>query len=421
MNFVLGLTLSTLLWAASAFAALPLGSTPTPTPVPRQAVVRPLLPARTARPLRAYPATRATPAVPDEVIDLNAVKPNPAVSATDSGAGPNGSNAMYGTGKRVDLSSVFFHFYFDFWLINRPGFGPLTFQNIHSISMVEAQPSDDVFFSAEISLNPRYYEVKYAPVGKRWNLRVGKIWIPFDDINPHNHFGGRTNTRQLLTGNTLFLPNIWTELGLAFEGKLYDFRGWKGVGTLYVTNGFGAGGRNPSGETTEYPSFSDSDSLATDNNSDKAIGARLQFNYKQSASLGVSVYSARWTSQALESKRLMLLGFDAGYQLGRFELRGGLLAGKVDLLDGTSMKKGGAYAEFWTKFLAERTLRLALKAGILQPDDRYIGINDLKAIGAGLYYRPKTIQYSIEHSQDLEKISGKKGYGITWARLAILI
>ncbi len=371
----------------------------------------------------ARPAARPVRVAPkDEEIDLNAVSVNPAPSPTAQGGTPgSASNPTMGAGgPGVSLSSVFFHFYFDFWLINRPGFGPVTFQNIHSISMMEAQPREDLFFSAEVSLNPRYYEIKYAPVGKKWNLRVGKIWVPFDDINPHNRFGGRTNTRQLLSGNTLFLPNVWTELGVVIESKLFEFRGWRAVGTAYVTNGFGAGGSNPSGATGEYPSFADIDSSATDNNNDKALGARIQFNFKQAVTLGVSYYTARYSSQALESKRLSLMGFDAGWQVGRIELRGGLLAGKVDLFDG-SMKKGGAYVELWGKLLPQRNLRVALKGGVLQPDDRFISVNDLKAVGAGIYYRPNFIQYSIEHSQDLEKVSGKRGYGITWARLAILI
>ena len=397
---------------------------PLPTPVAARPLVRPVRPLRPVVPAPRAASVATANASKDEVVDLNQMSATPAANPLQTGANAPGpgtpTNAGYGAGQKIDLSSVFFHFYFDFWLINRPGFGPLTFQNIHSISMVEAQPREDLFFSAEVSTSPRYYEVKYAPVGKKWNVRFGKIWIPFDDVNPHNHFGGRTNTRQLLSGNTLFLPNIWTELGVAFESKLFDYRGWRSVGAVYVTNGFGAGGKNPSGDPGEYPSFSDADVLATDNNGDKALGARLQFNFKQSFELGFSAYTGRWSSQALPSKRLSLMGVDASYQFGRFELRGGFLAGKVDLLDG-SMKKGGAYAEFWTKLLPARTLRVALKAGILQYDDRYITANDLKAVGAGIYYRPNFIQYSIEHSQDLEKVGTKKGYGITWLRLAILI
>ena len=144
-----------------------------------------------------------------------------------------------------------FKVYFDLLLTYRPGVTPITFDNFHTLLLADFIPRPDFQFSFEINPTPRYFELDYKP-SQRLTLRAGRIWIPFDDMGPHNYFGGHINTSRLAQPNatSYFLPDIWADLGVGVKYDLYESSKINLTGDFYIVNGFGAGGTDPTGQVT---------------------------------------------------------------------------------------------------------------------------------------------------------------------------
>lgn len=378
-------------------------------------------PAPTSAPVAAPPST-AAPAASGGAIDLSTLNAEPPPSTvTPPGALSTSSATAYG-GRAAVVPN--FRFYFDFWLISRPGVTDLSFQNVHSISMVEISPKPNLTFGFELRPDPRYYEIAIQ-LNRRAKVKLGRIWVPFDDMNPHNNFGGRVNTQQLISGDTLFLPNIWTDLGVSFEYKILETSKIDFGAVLYVLNGFKSTTSGPRTGDTLYPSFTDAGTggfTEKDNNKDKAIGARAQLGLGTMFSFGASGYMQRYTADDETDLGMLLFGLDARAKINRFEFRAGYLAGTFDVLNSDvvmSAKKGGAYGEAWYRWGRSEQWRFVARAGVLQPDNRVITVNDQMAAGVGIFYRPDFIQYSIEHSRDLKSDVPRVNDQITWARVAI--
>lgn len=320
--------------------------------------------------------------------------------------------------------------FFDFLLYSRPGIADLTFDSFHTLLLVELTPTPEVQFSFDVNPSPRYFELDYM-LTEKLQLRVGKIWIPFDDMAPHNVFGGRVNVSRLALG-AAFLPDIWTDLGVGLKYQALDTRPLSLVSHLYVVNGFRSGGRdllNTSTGPEGYPSFSDLP-IQPDNNRDKAFGGRVAATIYNRLSLGASAYTGRWSSQSSDSYRMNIFGGDAQLRLGNTEIRTGVatMAVKIpeysyenadgDALTGDQYLRGGAYVELGQKFF-DGKVKILGRGGILQLDDRLIDVTDQTLVGGTILWKPSIIQFSLEHSRDLNRAVGKRNYSFTGARIVM--
>jgi hypothetical protein len=335
-----------------------------------------------------------------------------------------------GSHGRSGVSTPGFKVYFDLNLIARPGIENFSFDTYHSFLFFELQPTPDIQFSFDVNPSPRYYELDYQ-VTKKLQLRAGKIWIPFDDMSPHNIFGGRVNVSRLQAQSNApaFLPDLWTDLGLGFRYALVDTSKFALNVYGYVVNGFREGGVDPKTNGSPYPKFSDLPSAA-DNNRDKAVGGRVHMLVAGKLGLGLSYYTGRWsndtgTSAVFDAQRLSILGIDGQIRIKSTEFRVGVATMALDLPTNEVANRGGAYVELGQKFGKTNDWKALARAGLTQLDDRVLDNNPLVAlgdeqiVGGTLLWKPGLIQYSIEYNRDLGYAPSKKNYSYTAARIVM--
>lgn len=317
----------------------------------------------------------------------------------------------------VILAKPHFRAIFDLMLSYQPNRTPtLTFLNNHSLLLFSITPDRETEFVFEVSANPRFFELNYdwAP----WlELRVGRIWIPFDDSEVHKFYGGRPQiSRFLQPGATAFLPEIWADLGVGARASLLVIGGTEVAVDAYAVNGFGersSGDPNPSlterGES--YPEFSSTQ--LQDNNDNKAVGGRLSMSVSDFLDVGTSVYQGVYSNRGKTPSALRLFGVDGRIRMGSYELKGGSIYGVVDLVgakdaDGLPVsftKRGGYYAEiaYWTG-----DTRWALRGGQAQNDSRFLfAPSDQSIFGAIITSHLGPLLCSIEYSKDFEVREGK--------------
>ncbi len=396
--------------------ATPVPAVRTPTPAPR---VTP-----TPRPIITSKSTAK-----EEEVNLDAL-PSSATMLAKPGAPPpapvgappkkSAFISPFGGGKPSvnDEEPIRFKVYFDLNLYSRPGITNLGFDTFHTFLFLEGTPAPDMQFSFDVSASPRFYELDWQALPSL-QIRAGKIWIPFDDTQIHDIYGGRVNVSRLELG-TAFLPDIWTDLGVALKWVIRDVRDLNLVADVYVVNGFRSGGTDPVSPGSPYPSFADLPTSA-DNNQDKAVGGRLHGVFWNRFGLGASAYQGRWSDQTQPAYHVTMMEGDAQFRLPPTlsEVRLGIMSMKVTAPSGT-FYRAGTYAEFGQYLTRMRTWKLLFRGGTMQMDDRVLDVNDQRIVGAMLIWRPSVIQLSLEHSNDLEKVSGKPNYSFTNLRMAIM-
>lgn len=340
------------------------------------------------------------PSGDDSVVDLSSLNDDPSVSssATDHGGG------------------LHFNLYFDFWIKSQPGSNSaqgsgFTFDNIHNFFLVEVSPTPDIQFSAEINPNPRYFELDYQVT--RWlQVRLGKIWIPFDQMSPHNLFGGRTNATDLrVNGEATFLPDIWADLGIGLKFNLWERQNLTIIGHFYVVNGFGSGGTDPIGQTTIYPSFGESQVRIDDNNRAKSLGGRLHSLIYRTVGVGFSLYHGRYSDNDQEPLAVTLYGLDTQLYFNRLEFRFGYTNGTVKIpsttVGGDTYNRPAYYAEASYKLGEKRHWKLVALTGGINNDNRVTDVNDQTIVGGKILYRPNNIEWGMQYSRDLKELAAK--------------
>jgi len=312
-----------------------------------------------------------------------------------------------------------FNIFFDLWLAYQPGKAELSFLNFHPLLLLEVVPLPDLQFSFEVNPSPRYYELDYR-VNEWLQFRAGKIWIPFDDMNPHNLFGGMIATSRLRLGTMAYLPDIWTDLGVGAKFNIIEQPNLNLDGHLYVVNGFGGGGTDPMGQSANYPLFNDIPVSASDTNNNKAIGGRLHALIDRTFGLGLSFYTGQWTPDGpSDSRSIYMVGLDAQIRKGRTEYKLGFSYMPVALLGDVGYHRQGQYLEVNQKFGKQDEWRLTGRVGHLDPDSRLTDDNDTLTVGAGLRWKPGMVAFAFEHYQDVKKVAIKKGYSFTAFRSII--
>ena len=345
----------------------------------------------------------------EETVDLTQMdqKNAPSKATSKNPASPHGQQTF----------SPNFHVFFDLNLISRPGVTDLTFDSFHSFLLFELAPTPEIQFSFDVNPSPNYFELDYQ-FAKRFTFRAGKIWIPFDDMSPHNIFGGRVGVSRLTLGDA-YLPDLWTDLGVGLKWQMVDSALLNLVSNVYVVNGFRSGGEDYITPGGEYPLFSDLPT-SPDNNMDKAIGGRIHGTLFRKIGLGASIYSGRWSDQDDAARGLLIWGADAQVRLGKTEIRSGISSMSADLGYDT-VNRGGVYGELGQKFGAQSQFKALLRGGTLQLDDRVTDQNDRTIVGATLLYQPGPIQVSIEHSRDINDEVAKVDKTYTALRLIIAL
>jgi hypothetical protein len=344
----------------------------------------------------------------DEVVDLNQMAGPTTVEAHERSSAP------------------VFKTYFDLNFVSRPGpnsgRNDLTFDNYHSFLFVEITPSPDIQFSFDVGLSPKFFELDLQAM-PRLQVRLGKIWIPFDDISsqsPHTIFGGRANISKIAPSQLTFLPEVWADLGVGLRYQIVDTSSLKLEGHAYAVNGIPEGGTDPLGVSPNYPTFV-TPVIAADNNRNKALGGRVHATLFNRFGLGASGYYGRWTNQDSTPAGITLLGVDGQVWLGNTEFRMGVATMKVGMPVGygKGFSRGGYYGEVGQKLGAAKKWKVLARGGSIQLDDRAISVTDQKIVGAAILFRPNMLQYSIEHSRDLKTVVGKNNYSYTAARIVM--
>lgn len=317
------------------------------------------------------------------------------------------------------LAEPNFKIYFDFLLQRRPGINPLTFDHYHTLLLLEILPNADLSFSFEVNPSPRYYELnlKLTP---NLMLRLGRIWIPFDQMNPHNMFGGWIYTSRFSQPNarSVFLPDLWTDLGVGFRYQLADSKAINLATDLYFVNGFQDGGSDPLGQVSVYPSFSSPSGV--DNNAAKGVGTRLSALLGGRLSLGASVYRDVYSDESLASTQsILMLGLDGGFRLSTTEIRAGYISMKVSLPSpaSTGLTRGAIYTELIQRF--GKNWRAFLRAGSAQNDNRVIDVTDKQVLGASLQYDKTLYKIELQYYRDLNKIPVKVNTEFMAARFVV--
>lgn len=312
-----------------------------------------------------------------------------------------------------------FNSYFDLALMARPGVNDFTFANLHGYLFFNMLPDSELQFSFDVSStrgSPSFYELDYQ-WQPRVKIRAGKIWIPFDDADPHHMFGGGVNTNVLSQpGSPALLPNLWTDHGVGGQFKVIDMSEFELLADAYVVNGFTSGGTDPVRTASAYPTFGDKAIAAYDNNRDKALGGRLHGEIAKTFGLGASYYTCRWNDQG-ETKplRVNIYGVDGQIDVGPARIRVGAIRFDVKL-ENSYFKRGGVYAELGSYFDAQKKWKALLRAGESQLDNRVHAVSDSQIVGGKLIYRPSPVAWSFEHSRDMLDRQGKAGKTFTAIR-----
>jgi hypothetical protein len=182
------------------------------------------------------------------------------------------------------------------------------FSRDHAYVMLEVEATSWLTFRADIALDPEFYEGIFH-LGEKFEVRLGKILVPFGQNEFHHLIGGRVDE------NSRFLPVVWGDYGLAFKHYAYNGDVVSFDWTLWVLNGFSGTLRE---DGTGEPKIADDDANRKfDNNQWKGIGLRPKLGLGRAVTLGTSWYMDAWDQH---SDRWMLLygvDMDLGYDLMR--------------------------------------------------------------------------------------------------------
>lgn len=356
---------------------------------------------------------RPKPAEPAEEAEVNLDEESPAATTAATVSNPHSG----GLGKKPAFRAMF-----DWWLTYQPGRDPngvsVTFDNLHYLMILEIVPDPRFYFGFEVSTAPRFFELDYQ-VTRSLTLRLGRIYIPFDDLSPHSYFGGRVNVTRLGQpgSSNAFLPDIWTDLGIGARLSLGPKRSTHFDLDGYVVNGFSENATfSPSGDTA-YPDFSQT--LVIDNNNNKSLGGRMQVVFGGDlVTLGGSAFYGRYSADTSPSASILMAGTDAKLHFEGTEIRVGYIYMNVGVIPTDSFVRGGFYLELSQWF---GNLRALARMGQSQNDSRVVQNTDQTIVGGSLAYRAGPVQLSLELSKDINEVPGKNYTTFAGFRVGVML
>ncbi len=182
------------------------------------------------------------------------------------------------------------------------------FTRDHAHVILELAATDWLTFRTDIAFEPEFYEGIFH-LGEKFEVRIGKILVPFGQNDFHHLIGGRVDE------GSKFLPVVWGDYGLAFRHYAYngDFASFDW--TFWVINGF-SGTLMADGSGEPRPD-KDDEAKKFDNNKWKGMGLRPTLGLGRSVTLGTSWYLDAWDQN--DDRWMLIYGVDLelGYDLIR--------------------------------------------------------------------------------------------------------
>ena len=138
-------------------------------------------------------------------------------------------------------------------------------RNYHKFLFLKVTPTDNLTLDAEV-LDLSYYEMAYE-LSPRFNIRAGKIWVPFGATPFHHYYGAIQG--DPFTG--LLLPNVWAEFGASVSGDLYT-GSWLNISAdAYTIRGF----ESDLGDVVNFTNGGSDDRFAVGGRTRIGIGSRI--------------------------------------------------------------------------------------------------------------------------------------------------
>lgn len=228
---------------------------------------------------------------------------------------------------------------------NDPGF---YFDSHHVNLILLGEITGDLFAAVEVeyehageSISLEYGYLGYTGFD---DLRImaGKFILPFGRFNKDVHPTPINKTPFRPHGFSNVLPQTYNDVGVWVSGARPVSDDSRVVFDVFAVNGLlgeeGQDIRSLRGNDREVADF------GRDN--DKAVGGRVGLELPfRGFDLGASVYTGKYAeSDAGESLRLDLLGFDAAYRRDALTLRGEIVHANQDITD-DELKKTGGFVE----------------------------------------------------------------------------
>jgi hypothetical protein len=301
--------------------------------------------------------------VTEEEVDFGAEE-----TASDQESAKIKAAAGGGHGKGPGLGVKIFA---DLLLEHAVGAKKFEFKPHHQHVIVQVSMSDDLMFAIHVSDNPIYYELVYA-LTPQLRIRAGKMFIPFGTNQFHHIIGGRVDELSS------FLPETWTDFGVGIHHSFYDGEYMSAEYDFYVVNGF---------QGVERPIFGTG--VASDNNMNKGIGARLRLDFLGHYAFVGSLYYDVWDSADSRALVFYSLGLELNKGfidvpvLDRIGLRGEWSRGEVQLQDSNNQQgimehafaRAGFYGELTVQILEKLSFRF--RTGRVNPDNTVEDDTDL--------------------------------------------
>ncbi len=209
---------------------------------------------------------------------------------------------------------------------------PSSFDASHFNPILLARVGDRLSAEAELEISAGSIGVEYVIadflVVPGLTVRAGRFIIPIGQYNEVLHPSFRWNMVSKPLMFEEVVPSTWTGTGLQARGNMALAAGTRFEYALYAFNGLA---ENKGGAGTEAYEGGDGEVLASfrsnlpDNNSDKALGARVGFSLLGdqtygATKIGFSAVSGAFDAAGLE--RASIVDVDLSIRLGALTLRG---------------------------------------------------------------------------------------------------
>lgn len=277
-----------------------------------------------------------------------------------------------------------------------------TFHPNHVLVLAEAQVMDNLLFTVHISDDPLYFEAAWSPT-PHLTLKAGRLFVPFGSNNFHHIIGGRVDAQSQ------FLPEIWTDYGIAMQYQLYDGDYASADYELYLVNGF---------QGIDEPLLGASQ--ATDNNFAKGYGARLTLNLLSHYKIIGSLYHDVWN--AAETNNLVFYSLAAelspGFlpiafaNLNRLRLRGEWARGEIKLSQDNFQRGLLQYAYARAGFYGEgqlpitRMIAARLRGGLVNPNNTVTDAGDLWVLEPAIIIGFRQVSVLLAYQATIPVVGG---------------
>ncbi|MCZ6635654.1 MAG: hypothetical protein O7G87_19835 [bacterium] len=220
-----------------------------------------------------------------------------------------------------------------------------------------------------------------------FNYRGGVILSPLGRFNLL-HDTPLNDLTERPTVNRQIMPSTLSEAGMGFFGTFYPSELSVATYELYLVNGFN---ENVINSSKQLRIRSGRGSQKTDNNHNKAVVGRLSLSPYLGIDLGASFHTGAYDDAG--DNGLTIVGLDAKFTRGIFELQGEYARAAVDVSDpATADSQQGAYGQVNVHFAHDALLPQSVWTGVVRWDwvdfDADRGGDSEIGLTFGLNFRP---------------------------------